>query len=188
MRTLPHLIVAILLATPALAQEPTAPQASDPTPQASDATEPTLDPAVVTWYQDMRLACNDKRTSLVARHQGSQRTEPAALFGQSVWSDMARSGLVSWQAAGDPRVNDKTLARTPEPAGHHSIDSRSSTAAPQLYDELPAELTGKIQGIELAQAKADTSWRAWQTEPSEDQREALVAALELLQRLCTKAD
>jgi hypothetical protein len=156
--------------------------------ESAPAEDPPLDPALVTWYQDMRLACGDKRTSIVARHHSSHSSEPGALVGHSVWADMARSGLVSWQAASDPRVNDKTLARTPEPADHRPLDARSSTASPQLYPELPAEVTGRIQAIELAQGQADSAWRAWQEQPDEATRAALVVELERLQGLCASSD
>ncbi len=181
-----HFIACTLLtlATVASAEDPPAAEpVEEPTPAAD--TEPELDPALVTWYQDMRLACSDKRTSLVARHHGSTSSEPGALVGHSVWADMARSGLVSWQAASDPRVNDKTLARTPEPADFRPLDTRTSDPSPQLYPALPAELTGRLQAIELAQGETDAAWRAWQDDPGEPQREALVAGLEELQRLCT---
>ncbi len=53
------LLLALLPAT-ALATEPEAP-AQEPT---AEAEAPQLDPAVVTWYQDMRLACTDKRQAI----------------------------------------------------------------------------------------------------------------------------
>ncbi len=196
MRSLTTSLLLLLLAPHAWAEEPTA-IIEDATAEPAEPAEPAaqepastddLDPAVVTWYQDMRLACSDKRTSLVARHHGTQVSEPGALFGQSVWSDMARSGLVSWQAASDPRVNDKTLARTPEPADFRPLDSRSSTATPQLYPALPAELTGRLQAIELAQGQADTAWRAWQDDPSDQHRALLVTRLEELQGMCSGVD
>jgi hypothetical protein len=178
--------VLVFLTTPLVqAQEPL----PDATPEAPEqARAPSLDPALVTWYQDMRLACSDKRTAIVARYHSSQNSEPGALLGHSVWSDMAKAGLVSWQAAGDPRVNDRTLARTPEPADYRPLDARSSTASPQLYPALPAEVTGRLQTIELSQGQADTAWRAWQEQPGEDQRAALVSQLEALQQLCTGAE
>ena len=173
----------VLLAAPtAWGQEP-AEEAQPPEPPQAKA--PELDPALVTWYQDMRLACGDKRTAIVARHHTTQSHEPGALVGHSVWADMARSGLVSWQAAGDPRVNDGTLARTPEPADYRPLDARSSTASPELYSALPAELTGRLQAIELAQGQADTAWRAWQEQPGEAERAALVTSLEALQGMCS---
>ena len=180
MRNLSVLLPFLLSAPPAWADDPPAQEPTAPTA----AEAPSLDPTIVTWYQDMRLACSDRRTSLVARHHGTQTSEPGALFGHSVWSDMARSGLVSWQAASDPRVNDKTLARTPEPADHRPLDSRSSTAMPQLYPALPAELTGRLQAIELAQGQTDTAWRAWQDDPSDEHRFVLVTQLEELQGMC----
>lgn len=186
MHPLPLILMVIALA-PLSRAEP-APTEAPVAATDDGATEPALEPAIVTWYQDMRLACGDKRTSLVAKHHGTQSSEPGALFGQNVWSDMARAGLVSWQAAGDPRVNDRTLARTPEPADFRPLDARSSTAAPQLYPALPAELTGRLQAIELAQAQTDTAWRAWQEKPGDEQRAALVSGLEVLQGICTRAD
>jgi hypothetical protein len=163
-----------LLIAPLLAQEPAS------TPE----EPPVLDPAVVTWYQDMRLACQDKRTSIVASHHSSKSSEPGIWTGQLVGSQMARAGLLSWQAANDPRVNDRTLARTPEPADFRPLDSRSSSPSPQLYAELPAEITGRLQAIEGAQAEADTAWRAWQEQPGEEERAALVERLERLQGMC----
>jgi hypothetical protein len=173
----------VLLAAPiSWAQEP-ATEAPSPAPTELEA--PRLDPALVTWYQDMRLACSDKRASIVARYHTRQSSEPSALFGQSVWSSMARSGLVSWQAAGDPRVNDRTLARTPEPADFRPLDARSSDPSPQLYPALPAEVTGRLQTIELAQGQTDTAWRTWQAQPGETERATLVSQLEALQAMCT---
>ncbi len=187
-------LLAILLCTSALAQEPPPNPTNTPTPTPTTTTTgtptapPPPDPAIVTWYQDMRLACQDKRTSNVARHRGSKSSEPGIWTGQSVWSDMARSGLVSWQAANDPRVNDRTLARTPEPADFRPLDARSSSAAPQLYPELPAEIAGRLQAIEGAQAAADSAWRAWQEQPDDATRAALVSCLDRLQGLCAGLD
>jgi len=184
MHTLFVLLPFLLSAPPAWADDPPAQEPAAPTMVEA----PTLEPTIVIWYQDMRLACTDKRTCLVARHHGTQSSEPGAWFGQSVWSDMARSGLVSWQAASDPRVNDRTLARTPEPADFRPLDARSSTAAPQLYPALPAELTGRLQAIELAQTQTDTAWRTWQDDPSDEHRSALVTRLEELQGMCSGVD
>jgi hypothetical protein len=190
-RALPLLV--LLLSPPLGAEpppaEPLPTQAPDPDPAqgSAPAEAASPDPALVTWYQDMRLACSDRRTEIVAKHHRGQSHEPGVLVGYSVWADMARSGLISWQAASDPRVSDKALARTPEPADRRPLDARSSTASPQLYADLPAELSGRIQAIELAQGEADSAWRAWQAQANEATRGALVTELEKLQGLCVGA-
>ncbi len=183
----------LLLAAPStLADEPPlidgqAEPTQDEVSQGETQAEP-LDPAVVTWYQDMRLACSDKRTSIVSRYQASNSLEAGALVGNAAWSAAATGGVVSWQAANDPRVDDRAQARTPDMSGPPTFTPRLGSPSPELYPSLPADVTGRLQAIELAQGQADTAWRAWQEQPGQAERQILVGQLEVLQGLCAGAD
>ncbi len=180
------LALLLLVSSPTLADETEEPQEEAQDPE--EAETPALDPALVTWYQDMRIACSDRRTSIVSRYQASSANEPGEWFGTAAWSAAARGGVVSWQAAADPRVDDDALARTPDVAGAPSFSPRQGAPSPTTYGSLPANITGKLHAIELAQGEADEAWRAWQAVPREEERSSLVERLETLQELCSGVD
>jgi hypothetical protein len=173
------------LAPAAAAATPPSTEAPAPAPTEAAPVAPTAppDPEIVAWYQDMRLACVDRRAAIVARAQPQRGQEPGLLLGQTTWTAAAQAGAVSWGAATDPRVDDKALARTPEPADYH----RQGAPAPQavLEPDLPAEVLGRLRAIELCQGQADVAWRAWQAQPLPAERQALTEALVVLQGLCT---
>jgi len=151
--------------------------AQDPAPP------PALEPEIVAWYQDMRLACADRRAAISARAQAQDAEARGLLLGPSTWTAAAQAGTVSWAAATDPRVDDKALARTPEPADFRLREVPAPRPAPEA--DLPAEVIGRLRLIELRQGEADAAWRAWQEEPAAVERQALVGALEALRGLCT---
>jgi hypothetical protein len=149
---------------------------------AQDPASPPLEPEIVAWYQDMRLACADRRTAITARAQAQDADARGGLLGPSTWTAAAQAGTVSWAAATDPRVDDKALARTPEPADFRLREVPDPRPAPA--PDMPAEVVGKLRLIELRQGEADSAWRAWQAQPESAERQALVAALEALRGLC----
>lgn len=165
------------------APAPTAPEA--PSTEAPAAEAPPLDPELVSWYQDMRLACADRRAAIVARQQSQDRRDPGTYLAHSTWAAAAQAGAVSWAAATDPRVDDKALARTPEPADFRRLDPHPPASQAAIEPDLPAEVLGRLRAIELRQGQADVAWRAWQASPGAAERRALIDALEGLRGLCT---
>jgi hypothetical protein len=165
---------------------PAAEVSADPASSASP--DPTPDPELVAWYQDMRLACADRRATIVARAQVQRRQDPQIFLGETTWAAAAQAGAVSWGAAADPRVNDKTLARTPEPADFRRRDTPAPAPQAAPEPELPAEVLGRLRAIELCQGQTDVAWRAWQAQPLPPERQALIEALAALQGLCTGAE
>jgi len=168
-----------------LAASPAAPSAEQPVAAAPVEPAPVDPDAELTaWYQDMRLACIDRRTAIYAQHQADPSGEHALAGGSGVMSGLAAAGLVSWQAANDPRVNDQALALTPEAPGT-PLPARTTPAAPGLYPSLPTEVQGRLAAIELAMGEADQLWRDWQEQPQDPQRQALETQLDKLRQLCT---